>query len=401
MGCLPRSKGKLVLGGALALATVAATGSADAGGFKVLHDFQGSDGYAPYAALILDKQGNLYGTTTLGGASDGGVVFKLAPDGTETVLHSFASAGGSDGTNPYAGLIADKKGSLYGTTELGGAGCNGRFGCGTVFKIAPDGNESVLHPFTDGSDGGNPVDSLFADKAGNLYGTAYNGGEGFGTIFKLAPDGTETTLHAFKNTFSDGGNPSANLVADKAGNLYGTTYSGGEGHAGTVFKLTPDGIEAVLFSFDSVNSFGTNPAGGLTMDGRGNLYGTASQGGPGCVVGCGTVFKVTKTGAFTLLYNFKGGSDGSFPGPGLVLDAKGNLYGTTFIGGEHDKGTVFKLTPAGREVIVYSFTGGSDGANPDSALIADGNGNLYGTTVNGAQSQCGSSGCGTVFLVKE
>jgi uncharacterized repeat protein (TIGR03803 family) len=243
-----------------ALIVTAAAGSAQAAPKEtVLYSFKGgSDGSNPAAGLIVDSSGNLYGTTFNGGGGSGcgsdfgcGTAFKLAPDGTETVLHAFT--GGSDGGLPEAGLIADGSSNLYGTAYQGGAS-----NLGVVFKLAPDGTETVLYSFKGGGDGGVPAGTLIADSSGNLYGTTSEGGgsgcfgNGCGTVFKLAPDGTETVLHAFTGG-SDGAHPNVALIADGAGNLYGTTGGGGitlcyEG-CGTVFKLAPDGTETVLHAF--------------------------------------------------------------------------------------------------------------------------------------------------------
>jgi uncharacterized repeat protein (TIGR03803 family) len=390
-----KASGRAISGCALALATLAHAAGARESGFRVLYAFHGTDGAVPYAGLMADRKGNLYGTTTLGGADDDGVVFRLAPDGTETVLHSFT--GGSDGLDPFSGLIADKKGNLYGTTQLGGT-CDGTFGCGTVFKIAPDGSETVLYSFTGGSDGANPIDSLIADTEGNLYGTAYAGGSGFGTVFELAPDGAETTLHTFTGT--DGANPSAALAADQDGNFYSTTHTDGAGGNGTIFKLAPDGSESVLFSFSDENLSGASPFGGVVMAGKGNLYGTTASGGEqgGCGgYGCGVVFKLSAKAHYTVLHTFTGGNDGGNPVAGVIADGQGNIYGTTFEGGENGDGVVFKVMPGGHEKVLYAFTGGSDGANPKGALIAGKNGALYGTTTSGG-SACG---CGVVFEISE
>jgi uncharacterized repeat protein (TIGR03803 family) len=399
--------GKLILGSAAALVISAPSGPADAKGFTVLYEFQGSDGYAPNG-LLLDKRGNLYGTTYFGGPDvDDGVVFKLAPDGKETLLHAFT--GGSDGEDASSGLIADKAGNLYGTTAFGGTTC-GEAGCGTVYKIASGKNETVLYGFTDGSDGGFPVGTLLADKQGNFYDTAEYGGIGYGVVYKLAPDGTQTTLYTFQGT--NGALPIGNLISDKGGNLYGMTYFGGEEGClmdqgcGTVFKLALDGSETTLMQFSSTNNLGTNPVGGLIANKKGNFYGATELGGlaSGCGgEGCGVVFEITADGTYKILYTFQGGADGESPAGGLIADDQGNLYGTTFGGGTDDKGVVFKLTPKGRETVLHSFTGGADGANPSATLIADGKGNLYGTTSYGGNPICGGTfpGCGTVFKLKE
>jgi uncharacterized repeat protein (TIGR03803 family) len=226
--------------GLCAALAMAAAGSASAAPTEtVLYAFTGgSDGGGPYAGLIADRAGNLYGTTIGGGASHNGVVFKLSPSGAETVLYSF-TGGSGDGAGPSAGLIADRAGNLYGTTLFGGAS-----NFGTVFKLSPSGTETVQHSFT-GSDGVFPRAGLIADRAGNLYGTADGFTSNAGTVFKLSPSGTETVLHSFAG--SDGAIPQAGLIADRAGNLYGATFNttsfpGGASGNGAVFKLTGTGF---------------------------------------------------------------------------------------------------------------------------------------------------------------
>jgi len=414
------------------LALAAPGGTLAAPTETVLYSFMGgSDGASPQAGLIADGSGNLYGTTVGGGVlkcnppfSCGGTVFKVAPSGTETVLHSFA--GGNDGANPRAGLIADSSGNLYGTTRGGGgSGCLG-LGCGVVFKLAPSGTETVLFSFCPSdfpcSNGASPLAGLIADGKGNLYGTTSSGGAPnaeVGTVFKLTPSGTETVLHSFPGG-SDGNEPHAGLIADAKGNLYGTTFSGGGSGCGgvgcgVVFKVTPSGTERVIHSF-CPSGFpckdGINPVAVLTADAKGNLYGTTGFGGGGKAcgtefqLGCGTVFKLTPSGTETVLYSFcskPGCSDGMSPVAGLIADGSGNLYGTTRIGGgskcnpPFGCGTVFKLTPSGTETVLYSFTGGKDGAFPLAGLIADGSGNLYGTTSEGGGSKACENGCGVVF----
>jgi uncharacterized repeat protein (TIGR03803 family) len=340
----------------------------------------------------------------------------------EKVLYSFR--GGSDGANPYAGLIADSAGNLYGTTGGGGSGTDcrgGSSGCGTVFKLAPDGTETVLYSFLGGNDGANPSSSLITDRAGNLYGTTVEGGgaNNYGTVFKLAADGAETVLYAFKGG-SDGISPAGNLVADRSGNLYGATAAGGSytGSActdrgcGTVFEIAPNGTETILYTFQG-GSDGGGPDAGLTRDKSGNLYGTTALGGTNnpnnCSdLGCGTVFEVTQSGAESVIYDFQGGSDGSAPEAGLTIDNAGNLYGTTAFGGtggaqcvegQDGCGTIFRLAPDGTESVLYSFQGGTDGWSPVAGVVRDKTGNLYGTTFAGGGAHCAhvADGCGTVF----
>jgi uncharacterized repeat protein (TIGR03803 family) len=334
----------------------------------VLHTFlgpQSGDGAFPYAGLTAGNAGVLYGTTGDGGHnchsySHGcGTVFELTPDGTETVLHIFK--GKKDGTLPAANLVVDKAGNLYGTTYSGGGdGCGGA-GCGTIFQISSRGKETILHVFAGGSDGALPFGGLVADKAGDLYGTTTEGGGagcsdlGCGTAFKLAADGTETVLHAFTGG-NDGANPFSALIADGAGNLYGATTAGGstkcDDGCGTIFKIAPDGETTVLYSFAG-GADGQQPFGALIADKAGNLFGTTAYGaGTGCVfgVGCGTVFELAPNGTETVLHAFKSGTDGAYPYAGLIADKAGNLYGTTNVGGStgcngHGCGTVFELTP--------------------------------------------------------
>jgi uncharacterized repeat protein (TIGR03803 family) len=375
---------------------------------KVLHSFIGiPDGEFPYASLVRDSSGNLYGTTFNGGRSGAGTVFRIDTAGKESVLHSFT--GSRDGANPFAGLVQDAKGNLYGTTFYGGGnGCNG-YGCGTVFKVSRTGKETVLHRFKGPvGDGTYPKAGLVLDVNGTLYGTTIAGGTGCkgygcGTVFKLDPTGTETLLYSFAGG-NDGANPTG-LIRDAKGNLYGTTeYSAGTGCSfgdgcGMVFKLNKSGKETVLYRFTGTGGDGANPFAGLIQDANGNLYGTTYEGGTGCGdLGCGTVFKVSRTGKETVLYRFTGtGGDGATPYVQLVRDAKGSLYGTTAYGGSSSVGTVFKLDPAGKETVLYSFTGSPDGQNSFAGLVRDAKGNLYGTTYNGGSPQCMYFGCGTVF----
>ncbi len=356
---------------------------------RVLYAFTGSDGQSPYAGLVEDKSGNLFGTTLAGGVNKLGTVFRLAPDGTETVLHSFGGAG--DGEYPYAGLIEDAAGNLYGTTYEGGA-----HGFGTVFRIAPDNTETLLYSFADGTDGGLPYAGVILDKKENLYGTARQGGDvgcasgGCGTVFRLAPDGKETVLYTF--TGLDGALPEGSLIEDKAGNFYGTTIAGGADGNGAVFKLAPHGKESVLHSFTG-GSDGANPVAGVIQDGKGNLFGTTFQGG---TTSYGVVFEIAPDGSETVLHTFSGGMDGINTFAGLIKDGAGNLYGTTIAGGSGAYGTVFRLTPGGKESVLYSFTSGSDGALPAAGVIMDRSGNLYGTTRDG-----GADNDGVIFKLKK
>lgn len=385
----------LSLHGALMLAFLVAgltilTQRARAQTESVLYSFAGRpDGYNPHTSLVQDAKANLYGTTTLGGAKQVGTVFEVTPTGTESVLYGFR--GGKDGKYPGAGLVRNAKGNLYGTTYQGGSSGNG-----TVFEVTPAGTEMVLYTFRGRTDGANPEAILVLDNKGNLYGTTYQGGSsGNGTVFKVTPAGTETVLYSFSGG-ADGENPEAGLVRDTKGNLYGTTAYGGASGYGTVFKVTPAGMETVLYSFTGEPD-GATPEAVLVRDKQGDLYGTTYYGGmASCSSGCGTIFEVTPAGKEAVLYSFTGGADGAHPSAGLARDAKGNLYGTTVGGGSfaggcyiYGCGVVFGMTPTGGESVLHSFTGPPDGAYPNG-LLRDAKGNLYGTTADGGDYDAGA-----------
>jgi uncharacterized repeat protein (TIGR03803 family) len=352
--------------------------------YTVLHAFHGVDGREPYAGLLLDKSGNLYGTTTRGGKYHLGTVFKLKPNGKLISLYSFT--GGADSI-PYAGLIMDKSGNLYGTTQSDGNG-------GLVFELDKAERETVLLFPSGDSYGG-----VISDGAGNLYGTgAFGGAFHDGAVFELTPSNggwVETVLHSFKLP-NDPGNPRAGLVMDRVGNLYGTTYGdNGSTSLGTVFKLNKAGHKKVLHNFTGRD--GEYPEAGLTLDKAGNLYGTTLSGGSD---NYGVVFKVDKGGNYSVLHSFTWGpSDGGNPRAGLLMDTAGNLFGTTSFGGSYECGVVFKLDKTNTETILYNFTGGTDGGQPFAGLIMDKSGNLYGTTSLGGDLNCYKQpeGCGTVF----
>jgi uncharacterized repeat protein (TIGR03803 family) len=343
--------------------------------------------------LVRDSKGNLYGTTYAGGASGVGTVFKLDKAGKETVLYSFSGTG-SDGANPSAGVIRDASGNLYGTTLYGGTS-----GEGTVFKLSKTGKETVLYNFCGEShctDGEEPLAGLVEDTKGNLYGTTYGGGSSnWGTVFKVNKAGKETVLYSFQN--SDAHYPYAGVIRDTKGNLYGTTASGGTGTGcgdsgcGTVFKVSKTGKETVLYSFTGATD-GNDPRAGLIEDSKGNLYGTTLQGGTS---GEGVVFRLSTMAEETVLHSFVGGTDGVNPRAGLIQDTKGNIYGTTYTGGSTGNGVVFELKKTGQETVLYTFCSLSnctDGAHPLAGLILDSKGNLYGTNSN-----YGVYGYGAVF----
>jgi uncharacterized repeat protein (TIGR03803 family) len=366
----------------------------------VLHSFSVDAGGAGPRAVVVDSAGDLYGATYLGGdlACGGGfgcgTIFKLDSHGNETLLYTFT--GGADGSFPDAGLVRDSVGNLYGTASEGGnLNCDAGNGCGTVFKLAPSGVLTVLHRFAGVPDGRIPHAALFRDASGNLYGTTTEGGDakckfgaGCGTIFQLDPAGRETILYKFHGKV-DGKFPEAGVVRDAGGNLFGTATQGGSGDGGTAFKIDKTGKLTVLHSFGG--SEGSWPFSGLLPNGS-DLYGMTENGG---AFGYGIVFKVDKAGNETILYNFTGKADGGSPFGDLIHDPAGNLYGvTTFGGSASPYGVVFRLTTAGEETVLYSFTGGLDGQTPNSKLFRDAAGNLYGSTSGG-----GTSDWGVVFKI--
>jgi uncharacterized repeat protein (TIGR03803 family) len=393
----------------LALACVIAQ-SASSQTFTTLYSFRGapSDGSDSTAPLVMDSLDNLYGTTQSGGTFDFGTVFKLAPNGTETLLHNFgpyvSALNLADGSYPVAGLLMDAEGDLYGTTTNGGnPPCH--YGCGMGFELSPSGAEKRFYDFAGWPSPNYPNAPLIADAQGNFYSTTFLGGsENSGSVFELAPNGTLTVLYSFcqQSGCTDGFWPAGGVVMDKESNLYGTTpYGGmsnlscGNGGCGTVFKVTPSGEETVLYAFAGYPTDGYDPVGGLVMDAQGNLYGTTQYGG---TRDSGTVFKLTPNGTETILYTFCLNSscpDGGGPSSNLILDAQGNLYGTTSCCGIYGKGVIFKLAPDGTQTVLYAFcpnNGCPDGQNPRAALLMDSQGNLYGTTSFG-----GAYGHGTVF----
>jgi uncharacterized repeat protein (TIGR03803 family) len=341
----------------------------------------GSDGAAPFAPLLCNADGSVYGTTSGGGTSGAGTVFRVDSSGHETVLYSFT--GGTDGGYPYLGLVQDFTGNLYGTTVAGGT-----YGQGVIFRLDRRGHETVLYMFTGGADGGSP-NNVILDLFGNIYGTTYSGGaDGAGVVFKLDRRGNETVLYSFTGGV-DGAYPFYGVTEDFFGNLYGTTANGGTSGAGVVFKLDQRGNETVLYNFTG-GADGGYPSAGVTLDLYGNLYGATPYGGS---AGSGVVFKVDAHNHESVLYNFSGGTDGAYPFAGVILDWAGNLYSDTAGGGNAGFGTVFKLNPMGQETVLYGFPA-SDGANPQAGVVEDSLGNLYGTTNGG-----GSHAAGTLFKI--
>jgi uncharacterized repeat protein (TIGR03803 family) len=367
-----------------------ATQPAPAQTLKALYSFTGAaDGGDPFPAVIRDAAGNLYGTTDYAGTSFAGVVFKVSKTGQETVLYNFCSHSGcTDGQYPYAPLVRDAAGNLYGTTQYGGTS-----NLGVVFKLSATGKETVLHSFTGGADGVYPYGGLFRDAAGNLYGTTEIGGtSNLGVVFKISKTGKETVLHSFTGGANDGGEPlSSGFYMDAKGNLYSVASHGGTSGEGVLYKLSPKGKLTVLHSFTAGRTDGCYPYGTPAVDAYGNMYG-----GTG---GCGTsnlgvVWKVSKNGTETILHNFAGASDGQSPLAGVILDAAGNIYGTTNTGGASGFGTAFEVNKNGKFTLLHTFTGGTDGKYLYGGLILDPKGRIYGTTING-----GTGGYGTVWRI--
>jgi uncharacterized repeat protein (TIGR03803 family) len=369
-----------LMAGALVLAAVAA---AQPAGYKWIYSFPGAaGGAAPTGGVVRDPAGNLYGTTSTGGAGCNGygcgVIFELDAVGSYTVLHTF---GGPDGSNPEAGVIRDAAGTLYGDTYLGGP-----HNAGVVFKLSPAGKLTVLYNFTGGLDGKSPVADLVRDAEGNLYGTTLFGGEnGLGVIFKLDPAGNLSTLHSFKG--ADGANPQTALLRDAAGNLYGSA-SGGSGNVGVIFMLDAAGVFSTLYNFTGKLD-GASPGGGLIRDSEGNLYGTTYYGG---VKGLGVVYKLDPAGNLTTLHSFTGRADGGGPRAGVIRDPAGNLYGTANSGGEKDGGVIFMLDPAGQLTVLHNFSSRRGVVSQPFAGLTGVPGYLYGTSAYG-----GANGYGMIF----
>lgn len=397
---------------------------ASAGTETVIYGFTGgSDGATPYAVPTMDGNGNLYGTTLYGGAYGNGIVYKLTHSKSgwsESILHSFA--GGSDGAVPYGGVILDAQGNIYGGTREGGANCSS---CGVVYELSPGKHgkwkETILYSFHGNQDSeGGPLGALTLDGKGNLYGgTAGNSSCGtdyyYGIVFELHHTNTgwkERDLHDFCGTDGDGPDY-GQLVFDSAGNLYGTSGFGGSGGLGVVFELSPAAHHQ--WTFTTIHSFTSDEGGvadgGLTIDASGNLYGAAADGG---AQGNGSIYRFAPQGggvwSETTPHAFDGAPDGVLPFQNPVFDANGNLYGTTYSGGDisgcYDAcGTIYELVPqmdgTWTESVVYDFgtlSGGADGYQPVAGLIGDGKGHFYGTTTKGGDvSGVRPCDCGAVY----
>ncbi len=357
--------------------------------YQVLHYFQGgADGANPIADLIQANDGYLYGTTTTGGSSNNGTVFKISPNGVENVIYSFRG-GADDGANPInAGLVQGSDGYLYGTTFGGGINNNG-----TVYKISTSGVENVIHYFQSGADGANPEAGLTWGNDGYFYGTTtHGGGNNSGTVFRISPAGNERVIYYLQSNY-DGIIP-AGLTLGRDGYFYGTTEEGPRcnwpgGFCGTVFKISPAGNGMVIHSFDQGGGTqdGAIPSDRLLQNRDGYFYGTTALGGTSFLGLGGTVFKISESGDETVIYSFQD-ANGAEPAAGLIQARNGYLYGTTTIGGNNANGTVFKITTSGDETVVHFFQG-SDGASPEASLIQARDGYFYGTTATGGYNNYG------------
>jgi uncharacterized repeat protein (TIGR03803 family) len=374
--------------------------------FTTLVNFDGTNGASPaFVSLVQGLDGNFYGTTLDGGANGSGTVFKVTPTGILTTLYSFCSQKGcTDGSSPLGGLALGADGSFYGTTYIGGTTVNRicRDGCGTVFKITPQGILTTLHSFNLSEDGNYPYAQLIQGTDGNFYGTTVQGPSqyGAGTVFEITPGGLFKTLYRFN--LDEGGGPIGGLVQATDGNFYGTTSDGGANSAGTVYQFTPGGAYSTLYNFCSLSGCedGGYSSAALFQGSDGSLYGTTEGGGlPLCYEGegCGTIFKVTLQGALTNLYSFTG-PDGSDPYGPVIQATDGNFYGTTNEGGNSPScssgcGTIYKITTVGILTTLHDFDV-TDGYAPEGGLVQGTNGSFYGTTLNG-----GSKPQGTAFAL--
>ena len=391
---------------AAVLMMLAAVIAAPAQTFKVLVDFNHEDGANTRSSLVQGGDGNLYGTTLYGGTNSSGTVFKVSPAGVLTTLYNFCSQTScTDGAFPNPSLVLGTDGNFYGTVESGGylGGFCYPAGCGTVFKLTPQGKLTTVHQFLGGSTEGElPYAGLVQATDGNFYGTTSKAGKGaYGTIFRMTPGGTLTTIYSVCSQFGcpDGATPVAPLIQASDGNLYGSTQYGGSTSYGdgTVFKITLDGALTTLYSFGLLN--GAFPDGALVQASDGSIYGTTAAGGnlAACNEGCGTIFSISPEGALTTLYQFKY-TDGANPNGGLVQATDGKFYGLTFFG-VNGFGNAFQFTAEGKWTVLHVFDA-TKAAYPEGALLQATNGKFYGTTDQGDQggSVCGG-GCGTVFLL--
>jgi uncharacterized repeat protein (TIGR03803 family) len=352
--------------------------------------------------LIIDAAGNLYGTSGNGGDFKDGSVFKVTPTGTMSVLYSFKGATQLDGAAPSATPFMDSAGNLYGTTTLGGisGACPNSplaQGCGTVFKVTSAGQETVLYRFQGLNDGSLPLAGVVVDSAGNVYGTTLNdyqvldGGDGGnGDVYKIDTSGKFSIVHLFCSqdpNCPDGQYPASAPILDASGNLYGSTASGGAFSDGTIYQITPAGVETVLYNFHP--QYTSQIQGDLTRDAQGNFYGVTVYNISNPADG-GEIYKVTSAGQETLPYSFcqypPTCPEGDEPQAPIQLDKAGNLFGVVGYGAVNGSGGVFKVTTSGTYTILYNFPSGF----ATNGLVIDSAGNLYGTSSNGGEYNMGT-----------
>ena len=389
--------------------------------YNVIEAFDGSNGAQPIAGLTLDKAGNLYGVTAQGG-NGLGTVFELSPAAggyNQMTLYKFGTSGSADGAYPSGALVIDSAGNLFGTTEHGGA-----YNGGTVFELSPGlggWTETILHNFGNGTDGMFPTSGLTINSTGDLFGTTINGGSNTkcaysgtisscGTAFGLSPKSGGGWNYAVIHNFGHAGDayfPSSAITLDSSSNLYGECALGGQHGEGLLYELSLGSrgwTETIIHQWGS-GTDGSYPYGNLTFDLAGNLYGTTSQSG---VKGnMGTVFEFVPNGTQWIeqrQYYFGINTDGQFPFSGVVVDASGNVYGTTHNGGSQGYGIVYKLTPNStgwNEKILYNLAGANDGGISSATLVMDASGNLFGTASYGGSAQSCITGpvpgCGVAF----
>lgn len=364
--------------------------AASAQTFTILHSFKVGDGYFPMAAVTFDKKGNLFGTTL--GGSAGASLYEINPKGTERVLHFFTA---SEGSYPESTPLFDSAGNLYGTSSDGGS-----FNEGTIWTWTTSSRLLDLWAFgqhgTVSTGGVLPLGGLVRDRQGDLYGTAFYGGDtGCGTVYRISSSGAFAVLHAFDSA-PDGCWPVGPLLIGTDGKLYGGTNTGGAFSAGAIVKVDPNtGSESVVYSFPADGTEGTVANGGLVQDAEGNIYGTTYSGG---VYQSGTIYRFSPTnGTLTTLYSFGSvENDGALPVTGVTRDQAGNLYGTTYAGGGYmHYGVAYKLTASGAYTILHSFLLSTDGGYPWAGVTLHG-GALYGTTTVGGDPVCN---CGVVFTI--
>jgi uncharacterized repeat protein (TIGR03803 family) len=370
--CRSKLKSTLYCASAAALVMLGATQHADASRYSTLYTFHGSPDASAPGCLIRDAQGTLFGTSGTGGHRNKGTLFKLASDGTETILYSFTN------DPPIDAFAMDSDGNFFGAS-IGGAKLNN----GVIFEISSLGTQTILHKFTGKLDGATPLGGVTRDANGNLFGTTFNGGKsGFGTVFEIDAHNKFSTLHAFSD--SDGRDPSGGVTLDDKGNIYGVADGGGQFDHGVLYKLDAGGGFTILHSFTAQDGY---PVGRVVFNSQGDIFGTAVQGGD---FGVGSLFEIDASGNFKTIHSFENSqNDGISPNGSLVVEPNGILFGVTQQGGEFGGGVIYKLIPRGKFSLLHSF-GGEDGITPASCLVSDNMGHLFGATTAGATYNAGT-----------